>query len=59
VVKLNYIRNKGVKMTFIELFENFLDGMGVIITDEDLLDDALVEAGFYDGLDTEIKTEEN
>lgn len=43
-------------MTFIELFDNFLDGMGVIVTDEDLLDDALVEAGFYDGLDTEIVT---
>ena len=43
-------------MILYELFDNFLDGMGLIVTDENLLDDALIEAGFIDGLDTEIKS---
>jgi hypothetical protein len=44
-------------MTFQELFDNFLEGMGLFVTDWDLLDDGLIEAGFLDGLETEVKGE--
>jgi hypothetical protein len=42
-------------MTFNKLFTDFLDEMGLFVTDWDLLDDALIEAGFLEGLETVIE----
>jgi hypothetical protein len=44
-------------MTFQELFDNFLDENGLYVIDWDLVEDGLMEAGFSDGLETEVKGE--